>query len=58
VQDIFLKMANQEEKEATTETTGLPITSDYADGHQYSGDQSVNEKENYPPSFTRLRTWG
>jgi hypothetical protein len=35
-----------------------PITSDYADGHQYSSDQSINENENHPLSFTGLRTWG
>jgi hypothetical protein len=50
--------ANQEEKEAATETIKFPITSDYADGHQYSSDQSVNENENYPPSFTGLHTLG
>jgi hypothetical protein len=34
-----LGRANQEEKEAATETIKFPITSDYADGHQYSSNQ-------------------
>jgi hypothetical protein len=54
--DYFV--VGRRQKEAATETIEFPITSDYADGHQYSSDQSIKENENYSPSFTGLGTWG